>query len=103
MVRNYKGRMGAYRLTGERYHALRSFCRVPANRAEVEAAMAEACADALSVWLLRHVTTDAWPWARLEASGVPCGRDTFRLYRARFYWCLGRQLAAGEHAKGEEA
>ena len=96
MVRNYKHRMARYRLSHERYEALRQFCLMRSHRDVVREAMMEACDDALADWLLLHVTSKAWKWAKLEANGIPCCQDTFRLYRARFYWCLNQRLMRKE-------
>lgn len=97
-MRNYKAKMQKYRLPPERYRQLRDFC-LCAGREEhiyIEMALAETCSDNLSKWLYRHVASTDYGWLQMEADSLPCSRDTFRIYRAKFYWTLDRLTKRGD-------
>lgn len=93
-MRNYKAKMAAYRLPKPRYAELREFCLCSDSddRQYIIRALEETVNDDLSRWLFLHVVSTDYGWTRMEAEGLPCSRDTFRVYRARFYWNLDRIL-----------
>lgn len=66
----------------------------------VEQAIHEMDCPGLNTWMRRHVSTRIWKWKRLEAAGVPCSSDAFRIYRARFFWFLDK-IERGEKTKAE--
>lgn len=93
-MRDYKAKMQMYRLSSIRYAELRRFC-LNANRNDlicIEAALSETVKDELATWLYKHVVSTDWTWAKMESEGLPCNRDTFRVYRAKFYYNLDRIL-----------
>ena len=93
-MRNYKAKMAKYRLPEARYAELREFCLCSdsADRQYITHALELTVNDDLARWLYLHVVSTDYGWAKLEAEGLPCSRDTFRVYRAKFYWHLDRIL-----------
>ena len=97
-MRNYKKLMQQYRLPRDRYIYLRDMCRRyrllsddgkrPIDEAVFIMLGEGEKTDMLAAWVFRYVTSDRYSWARLHAMGIPCGEDTFRVYRARFFWTL---------------
>ena len=100
-MRNYRGKMELYRLDPARKKVLRQWCRQPEHRAQVEVVMAETCDVVLGRYILMHVADD-WKWAKLEANRIPCSVDTFRVYRAKFYFLLDQALSRANASKGAE-
>ena len=97
-MRGYREKMAKYRLPPGRVRQIRVFCLL-ADRKErdmIESAADEACGDALAGWIVRHVTSTDSSWPQLEADNIPCGIDTFRVVRARFYFTLDKKMAALE-------
>lgn len=95
-MRNYKQKMDQYRLPKQRIQELREYCLLSGTREResIETAAVEAAGDCLSRWLYKHVVSTDYSWARMEADCLPCSRDTFRLYRTRFYYILDQILGA---------
>ncbi len=93
-MRDYKGKMARYKLSKPRYAQLRRFClrRDIRTRMVVMKAMEKTTDDVLRTWIFRHVTSESYGLDAMEADGMPCNRDTFRVYRARFYWELDKIL-----------
>lgn len=93
-MRDYKVKMQMYKLSPERYAELREFCLCSDldERVYIEMALQETVNDELASWLFKHVISTDWTWARMESEGLPCNRDTFRVYRAKFYYHLDRIL-----------
>jgi hypothetical protein len=91
--------MSRYRLTESRYKELKAMCLHPTNKELIERALRELGCPGMENWMRRHVCTSEWKWKRLEASGIPCSGDSFRLYRARFFWILN-QLETGRKTMG---
>ncbi len=93
-MRDYKRKMNDVRLPKERIAALKAFCLNSAglDRDIIEAAAYEASDEVMGGWIVRHVISTDWTWARMEANGIPCNQDSFRLYRARFFFRLNRKL-----------
>lgn len=98
-MRNYSAKANVYRLPHERMKELRAFClSARGDDFELIRDVAEDTVnDALARWIILSVATDQWPWARCEANGIPCSRQTFRIYRMRFYWLLDRTLKQMGH------
>ena len=88
-MRDYKVKMDRYRLPDVRYRALRAYCKRGATE-EIRGALKKTGGGTLSCWIEKHVCLKGWRWSRLQAAGVPCNEDTFRLYRAKFYWELDK-------------
>ena len=86
-MRDYRKKMQRYKLDKERYDHLRTICRQAESAEIVESAISAVGEPGLSFYLRMHVTK-GWKWRRLAAAGVPCSGDTFRVYRAKFYWYL---------------
>lgn len=91
-LRNYKRKMERYRLNQNRYKELKAYCRKGPSP-EISQALKMTCDDCLSDWIERHVCMSTWPLKRMRAAGLPCTDDTFRVYRARFYYNLDRVLS----------
>lgn len=91
-MRDYKGKMDKYRISDGRYEALREYCLNAGERDEkyIREALSHTCNDALASYIYRHVTTRGYGLERMQADRMPCNADTFRLYRARFFWNLDR-------------
>lgn len=89
-MRDYRKKMRRYRLEEQRYDELRQYCRQGATE-EIKSALKMTGGGCLAHWIELHVC-HGWKWARLEANGIPCAMDTFRLYRAMFYWHLDKVL-----------
>ena len=94
-MRDYRKKMAKYRISRERYVQLRNLCMDPQKRELVEAALKAMGDSGLSKYILLHVTTKQWEWRHLEAAGIPCSADTFRIYRAKFYWFLDSMAGNG--------
>ena len=105
-MRNYKAKRAAYLLPKERYAYLRDYCMHAGSAGNdvIEAALKETAEPALAAWIRLHVTTKNWKWARLEANRIPCSRDTFRLYRLKFFFNLDKKVPPGvvEAEEGSE-
>ncbi len=99
-MRDYRKKMQRYKLDKERYDHLRTLCRQAESSEIVESAISAVGEPGLSFYLRMHVTK-GWKWRRLAAAGVPCSGDTFRVYRAKFYWYLdGLENGAKKKAPG---
>lgn len=92
-MRNYSQKMAAYRLPKDRYECLQAYCRTAGweEKQLIKEIMYETVSDALGDWLLLYVLKGL-TWTQLEVRGIPCSRDTFRYYRARFFWLLDKQV-----------
>ena len=91
--------MDMYRLPRERYAELHGYCMRGVNE-EIREALRRTDCGALADWIERHVCEKDWRWARMEARGIPCNGDTFRVYRAKFYYMLDKILSEeGETGK----
>ena len=100
-MRNYTAKAEQYRLTKERLAVLRSFC-LSARGDDVDLIRDvawDAVDDMLAEWIVTAVTSDRWPWARLEANHIPCSQQTFRLYRMKFYYLLDQYVDKAGHTK----
>lgn len=100
-MRDYKRKMDKYRLPQRRCEELREFCLCAGHdeREIIETAVRMTADDGLCVWLYKHVVSTDYRWAKMEADGLPCGRDTFRVLRARFYWNLDGLLNGATRKK----
>ena len=100
-MRNYSAKADAYRLPKERTSVLRAFC-LSARGDDVELIRDvawDAVDDMLAEWIVQAVTSDRWPWARLEANHTPCSQQTFRIYRMKFYFLLDHYVDEEGHRK----
>ena len=93
-MRNYSGKLKEYKLSRDTVAKLKIYCVTTRDKKIVHAAVNDAVGmgDGLHWFLFNHVTRTDWPWARLEANGIPCSADTFRIYRHKFYYCLNKRL-----------
>ena len=91
-MRNYSQKAEQYRLPKEQTAALRAFClSAKGDDLELIRDIAwDAVNDMLAEWIVQAVTSDRWPWARLEANHIPCSQQTFRIYRMKFYFLLAK-------------
>ena len=95
--------MDRYRISQQRYKELRDLCLHPGHEELIDEALDGIDAPGLESWIKKHVTTEKWKWKRLEASGVPCSGDTFRVYRSKFYHYLDSIVRKrGEKNRPEE-
>lgn len=89
--RDYKKKMEKYRMNPERYKELRRLCKRQDFQKTVRKALNNDKYYGLEEWLFLH-TTDRLRWrssiAQLQSEGLPCCEDTFRVYRAKFYYNL---------------
>lgn len=86
-MRNYKGKMERYRLPASRYRELKAYCVQHRRSPKITEALRRTTDDALAAYIRKQVT-ESCSLAALEAAGLPCNRDTFRVYRAKFFWTL---------------
>lgn len=87
--------MDRYRISQERYKELRKLCGDPDYEEMIDEAL-EQIDDWIAPWIKRHVTSKRWRWRHMERAGIPCGGDTFRLHRAKFYYHLDMIQKRGE-------
>ena len=98
-IRDYKKKMKLYQIDKERYHELRSFCKTKEAESYIIKALTlefEEAPDMLALWIYHHVTDEKYNWSYMEANNIPCNRDTFRIYRAKFFYELDQLLKRGE-------
>ena len=102
-MRDYKAKMEMYKLPDDVYEQLRSFCLdAPlSDRVYIEMALDEAIGDELSRYMYRHVVSTDYSFTQMELDGLPCGHDTFRIYRAKFYYSLYNILKRGGYFEDE--
>lgn len=97
-MRNYKAKIAKYRLPKQRYTYLREYC-LNSDRGErlvIETAILNAFGDdQIGKFIYRHVVSTDFNWPALEANHIPCSRDTFRIYRAKFFYELDQLLKRG--------
>lgn len=86
-MRNYKEKMSRYRIPKDRYRKLKEYCAENGNDGRITIALKRTTDDALAAYIRKQVT-ESCSLAALEAAGLPCNRDTFRVYRAKFFWTL---------------
>lgn len=102
-MRDYKAKMEKYRLPEDVYEQLRDYCLCASltERIYIEMALEEAIGDELSKFMYRHVVSTDYSFTRMELDGMPCGRDTFRIYRAKFYYHLWNILKRGGYFEND--
>lgn len=93
-MRDYKRKMDAFRLSPERYQKLRRYCLTAGakEREVIEQTAAEVTDDVMARYITEHVTSSEYGVTSMLADGMPCGADTFRIYRAKFFWVLDKQV-----------
>ena len=93
-MRNYKQKMDLYRLPKDRYKELRQYCLCADrfDRMIIESAIADVTDEVVGQYILRHVVSTDCSVTAMIAAGMPCGADTFRVYRAKFFWLLDQRL-----------
>ncbi|MBQ9387913.1 MAG: hypothetical protein IJU01_04545 [Lachnospiraceae bacterium] len=100
-MRNYKAKADKYKLPKVKADFLKAACteRDPDGRiileTDIKAVLKEMFAedDVIKNWLFEYVTSKRPSWKQIYLRGVPCGKETFRIYRYRFYWLLDRRLS----------
>lgn len=103
-MRNYARKMTAVRLPPERMRDLKAYCKEAWNDCEKREAVdtaAEAAMpnDRLGYWIRESVLRDL-NFGAMQARGIPCSRDTFYFYRARFFMCLDTITRGGSEHGG---
>ncbi len=100
-MRNYTEKANKYRLPEERTNALRAFCHsaLGDDLELIRDVAFDTVQDALANWIVMYVTDERMTWVRMEVRGVPCSRQTFRIYTLRFYWLLDKYVTEGGLAK----
>ena len=91
--------MDSYRITKNRYMELRSLCKKQGFEETVREALGNDLYYGLEEWIFIHVTEPRKRRSNfytLQAEGLPCACDTFRLYRAKFYYNL-ELIVYGNH------
>lgn len=93
-MRDYKRKMNLYRIPKDRYRELRQYCLCADryDRMIIESAIADVTDEVLGSFILRHVLSTDCGISSLQADGLPCNADTFRIYRAKFFWLLDQRL-----------
>ena len=94
-MRDYKKKMDAVKLPPDRYRELRRFCLAANSESAyqvIKSAAEEVTDDALAAYIAAHVTSKNHKITDMIGEGMPCNADTFRVYRARFFWRLDRKL-----------
>lgn len=99
-MRGYADKLRKWKLPRETVQALRLYCQTTTETDIIHAAINDALGigDGLHDYLYKHVTRNDYGWARLESAGMPCSRDTFRICRHRFYYCLYQRLNGANNA-----
>ena len=91
-MRDYKEKMEACRLPEDRYRELRRYCLAHKDSPLISQVAYDAIGDELARYVIRHVTSRDYNMAKMEVDGLPCNRDTFRVYRARFFCELDKRI-----------
>lgn len=101
-MRDYKGKMEKYRIPKSRRALLIAYCRTTNEERlqRIQDVLDEEFLDDAITWWLFQSIVNRWTWEKLELSSVPCGQDTFRLYRARFFWALNRKIFGADFSGG---
>lgn len=86
-MRNYSGKMKKYWIPTHRYRNLKELCVNHKEDPRIDAALKKTTDEVIAEYIRRQVT-ESCSMAALEADGMPCNRDTFRVYRAKFFWVL---------------
>lgn len=94
-MRDYKGKMNRYKLTGERYEAIRNYCLNINDDTYIMEAIDYAAGD-VAPWMLKHITRKGYLFPQMECDGLPCSRDSFRIKRQRVYWYISKILEERE-------
>lgn len=95
-MRNYSKKIAKYSLEKRKRVFLNAYCHTTnEERLRVIAdAMQDAFGDdTISRWIWDDVVGGA-KWSLLEARGVPCSRDAFRIYKAKFFCVLDKKIGA---------
>ena len=82
-----------------RYKELRAKCKKPGFEKKIREALSNDNYYGLEEWIFIHVTDPKRKTSSigaLQAVGLPCYDDTFRLYRAKFYYNL-ELIIFGDH------
>lgn len=93
-MRDYKRKMDAFRLSPERYQKLRRYCLTAGGkeREVIDQTAAEVTDSVMGRYIAQHVTCAKYSVTAMMADGMPCGADTFRIYRAKFFWALDKRV-----------
>ena len=86
--------MDKYRLPSGRMTFLKLFCQEAPDNGQHETIMKVLLSvtdSAMADFIYRNVCRRE-RWNILRAHGVPCCADTFRFYRAKFFYYLDREL-----------
>lgn len=95
-MRDYRKRIAQYAIDKKRLGYLKAYCRTSnEERLRVVAdTMQDAFGDdSIQQWLW-HSIVGSWKWAEQEAHGIPCSRDSFFFYKAKFYYVLHEKIGA---------
>lgn len=95
-MRDYSKKIARYSVEKQRRLFLSAYCNTTnEDRLRVIAdAMQDAFGDdAISRWIWDAVVRGV-KWSVLETRGVPCSRDAFRIYKAKFFYILDMKIGA---------
>ena len=93
-MRDYKKKMDEVRIPKDRLDSLKLLCssHSPESEELIQKALDLTFKDkndGLREWIYRGVVL-GWKWAKLEVNCIPCCRNIYNVYRARFFWNLDR-------------
>ena len=93
-MNGYKEKMNRYRHDKETMIKLKEYCFSTRDYTIIKQALANTFHpdDIINDYMFKHVTIKNYEWAKLECDALPCCRDTFRLYRAKFFYNLNERL-----------
>jgi hypothetical protein len=93
-MRDYKGKMEKYRIPKSRKTLLMAYCRTTNEERlqRIRDVFDEEFGEDAIIWWLYQAIVNRWTWMQLQNKNVPCGEDSFRVYKARFFWALNRKI-----------
>lgn len=95
-MRDYSKKIARYSVEKKRRLFLNMYCHTTNEERlqTVADAMQDAFGDdAISEWLWESIVKGV-KWAALETRGIPCSRDAFRIYKAKFFYILDKKIGA---------
>lgn len=95
-MRDYSKKIARYSLEKRRRLFLSSYCHTTNDgrlRMIADALQDAFGEDTISEWIWESVVSGT-KWSVLEAKGIPCSRDAFRIYKAKFFYVLDKKIGA---------
>jgi len=94
-LRNYKQKMDKYRLPPGRMNHLLHYCQHAGDgqRKTIKKVLLSVTDPVIADFLFMNIC-EGKRWRHLEAYGIPCCSDAFRIYRRKFFYYLDMELKA---------